>query len=143
MMSKRRCSGHSSPTGVRTNGGASTTNTITPPIFGLSTPTQSLPLKLHMQKHHPTQKHPEPHSTYNPHHHNRPFSSKSLTSLAITHQPLYQLLGPAVMYWRSILQQRGYSLRLHGSVFMYYRPTTLTQFHSPEKKLLAALRLHF
>ena len=83
MMSKRRCSGHSSPTGERTNGGASTTNTITPLICGLSTQTPSLPLKPHMQKHHPTpnQKHPAPPSTYNP---PLPFSSKSLTSRAIT-----------------------------------------------------------
>ena len=110
MMSKRRCSGHSSPTGARTNGGASTTNTITPPIFGLSIQTQSLPLKLHMQKHHPTpnQKHPEPHSTYNPHHHNLPFSSKSLTSLAITPPATIPAIGTS----SDVLEEYSSSARL-------------------------------
>ena len=81
MMSRRQYSRHSSPTGARTNGGASTTDTITPPIFGLSIQIRSLPLKLHMQRHHPTpnQKLQGPPSIYNPHHHTLPFSSKSPT----------------------------------------------------------------
>ena len=79
MMSKRQFGRHSSPTGARTNGGASTMNTIIPLIFGLSILIRSLPLKLHMQKHHPTpnQKLQGPPSMYNPHHHTLPFSSKS------------------------------------------------------------------
>ena len=94
MMSRRRCSGHSSPTDARTNGGASTTNTITPPIFGLSTLIRSFPLKHHMQRHHPTpnQKLPDPPSTYNLRHHNLPFSSKSLT------HPCHHTTSPYTSY---------------------------------------------
>ena len=86
MMSKRQFSRHSSPIGARTNGGASTMNTITPLIFGLSILIRSLPLQLHMQKHHPTpnQKLQGPPSMYNPHHHTLPFLSKSPT------QPYHQ-----------------------------------------------------
>ena len=77
---------HSSPIGARTNGGASTMNTITPLIFGLSILIRSPPLQLHMQKHHPTpnQNFQGPPSTYNPHHHTLPFLSKSPT------QPYHQ-----------------------------------------------------
>ena len=81
MMSRRQYSRHSSPTGARTNGGASTTNTITPQIYGLSILIRSLPLKLHMQKHHPTpnQKLQGPPSIFNPHHHTLPSLSKTPT----------------------------------------------------------------
>ena len=80
-MSKKQFSRHSSPTGARTRGGASTMNTITPRIFGLSSLIRSPPLQLHMQKHHltPNQNFQDPPTTYNPLHLTLPFSSNSLT----------------------------------------------------------------
>ena len=92
MMSKKQFRRHSSPTGARTRGGASTMNTITPRIFGLFSLIRSPPLQLHMQKHHPTpnQNFQGPPSTYNPHRHNLPFLSESPTPTSSSdHQQPY------------------------------------------------------
>ena len=127
MMSRKQFSRHSSPTGARTRGGASTMNTITPRIFGLSSLIRSPPLQLHMQKHHPTpnQNFQGPPSTYNPHHHTLPFLSKPPTPTSPSDH-----LQP----WKMILQRHGHLLRLHGAIWMYNRRFDVaTRFHLPQK----------
>ena len=136
MMNKKQFRRHSSPTGAKTRGGASTMNIITLLIFGLSTLIRSPPLPLHMQKHHPTpnQTFQDPPITYNPHHHTLPSLSKSPTPLHHQTTSIHTVNQHFLDAWMIILQRHGLLLRVHGAVWMYIRRFDVaTRFHLPQK----------
>ena len=136
MMNKKQFRRHSSPTGAKTSGGASTTNTITPLIYGLSSLIRSPPLQLHMQRHHPTpnQNFQGPPTTYNPHHHTLPSLSKSQSQLHHQSTSNHTANWTFVDTWETTLQRHGLLLRLHGAVWMYNRRFDVaTRFHLPQK----------
>ena len=132
MMSKKQFSRHSSPTGARTRGGASTMNTITvcpawsDHLHYNSTCRSIIPLPTRTSRVHLLR-------TTNT---TTPYHSWVSLQPQLHHQTTSNHTHNQTFFdtWKIILQRHGLLLRLHGAIWMYNRRFDVaTRFHLPQK----------